>query len=85
VGLGCYGDSMFTKQEKEYLKTLVKHQLEMLQKENKTIIENPAPQFVAAEEQFQHFFEGSDKKNGIKWQTIQQKKKSYNRNISNCR
>ena len=62
MGLGCYGDSMFTKQEKEYLKTLVKHQLEMLQKENKTIIENPAPQFVAAEEQFEHFLKDLIKK-----------------------
>ena len=53
---------MFTKQEREYLKTLVKHQLEMLQKENKTIIENPAPQFVAAEKEFQEFLKSLLKK-----------------------
>jgi len=53
---------MLTQQEKAYLKELVKKQLEMLKKENKTIIENPAPQFIAAEEKYEDFLEGLIKK-----------------------
>ena len=53
---------MFTKQEKEFLRELVKAQLKMLKEENKTIIENPAPQFVAAEEKYEDFMEEIIKK-----------------------
>jgi len=49
------GTMKVTKQENDFLVALVKHQLEMVVKERKTIIAFPNPAFFAGEQKYEGF------------------------------
>ncbi|HLF54102.1 MAG TPA: hypothetical protein VI612_00075 [Candidatus Nanoarchaeia archaeon] len=48
---------MFSKDEKEYLKFLIKKELEQFRKEEKTVASESAVKFLKAEHDYGHFLE----------------------------
>jgi len=53
---------MFTKDEKEYLKVLLKRELEHFKNEEKTVAAEAAVKFLKAEHEYGHFLEALLKK-----------------------
>ena len=51
-----------TKEEKEFIKLLIKNKLEEFKKEEKTIIEQDKPSFLAAEVKYEEFLKALLKK-----------------------
>ena len=49
---------MFSNDEKEYLKELIKRELEQFRKEGKTASMDAAVRFLKAEHEYGHFLEG---------------------------
>jgi len=53
---------MFSNDEKEYLKKLVKKNLESFQEEEKTILDNMTPAFIKSEQEYEDFLKEIIKK-----------------------